>query len=155
MITPPPEKIIYCYSEYQPIFNDYHGVIFNEGLPDISQFDGSCMTLLVLDDLMVECCKNDDVLSIFTKYSHHRQISVMFLSQNLFYRSKQNRTISLNTQYLVLMKNPRDASQLATLARQMYPGRSKYLLEAFKDATAKPYGYLLIDLKVDTDENTE
>jgi hypothetical protein len=34
----------------------------------------------------------------------------------------------------------------------MYPGRSKFLLEAFRDATEKPYGYLLIDLKPDTDE---
>jgi hypothetical protein len=95
---------------------------------------------------------NDDVSNIFTKVSHHRNVSVVYLSQNLFYRSKQNRTMSLNTHYMVLFKNPRDATQVANLSRQMYPGRSKFLVEAFKDATAKPYGYLLIDLKPDTDE---
>ena len=42
--------------------------------------------------------------------------------------------------------------QVATLARQMYPGRSKFLVEAFKDATDRPYGYMLIDLKADTEE---
>jgi hypothetical protein len=150
MIDPAPEKIIYCYGEYQEIFNDYPQVTFIEGLPDVSQFDGKQQTLLILDDLMTE--SNDDVSNIFTKVSHHRNVSVVYLSQNLFYRSKQNRTMSLNTHYMVLFKNPRDATQVANLSRQMYPGRSKFLVEAFKDATAKPYGYLLIDLKPDTDE---
>ncbi len=60
--------------------------------------------------------------------------------------------MSLNTHYLVLFKNPRDALQVATLARQMYPGQNKFLSESFNDATLKPYGYLLIDLRADTEE---
>ena len=150
LITPPPEKIIYCYGEYQEIFSNYPHVTFIEGLPDISQFDGKQRSLVILDDLMTET--NDSVSNIFTKVSHHRNVSVVYLSQNLFYKSKQNRTMSLNAHYMVLFKNPRDAVQVATLARQMYPGRSKFLAEAFKDATDKAYGYLLIDLKPDTEE---
>jgi hypothetical protein len=150
MISPPPEKIIYCYSEYQPVFDNYPDVIFNEGLPDINQFDGKERTLLILDDLMSET--NDSVSNIFTKVSHHRNVSVLYLTQNLFYKSKQSRTMSLNAHYIVLFKNPRDALQVATLARQMYPGNSKFLIEAFKNATEKPFGYLLLDLKPDTDE---
>ena len=150
MISPPPEKIIYCYSEYQPVFDNYPNVIFNEGLPDINQFDGKERTLLILDDLMSET--NDSVSNIFTKVSHHRNVSVLYLTQNLFYKSKQSRTMSLNAHYIVLFKNPRDALQVATLARQMYPGNSKFLIEAFKNATEKPFGYLLLDLKPDTDE---
>ena len=150
MISPPPEKIVYCYGEYQQIFNDYPHVIFNEGLPDMTQFDGKERTLLILDDLMSEA--NNEVEKIFTKYSHHRNISVIYLSQNLFYKSKQSRTISLNTHYMVIFKNPRDACQVATLGRQMFPNASKFLVDAFKDATQKPYGYLLIDLKPSTDE---
>ena len=149
MIQPPPENIVYCYGEYQPIFNEYPYVTFNEGLPDVSQFDGK-PTLLIIDDLMSET--NDSVSNIFTKVSHHRNVSIMYLSQNLFYRSKQNRTMSLNAHYIVLFKNPRDANQVATLARQMYPTKSKFLVEAFRDATEKPYGYLLIDLKPNTEE---
>jgi hypothetical protein len=150
LMTPPPEKIIYCYGEYQEMFSEYPHVVFMEGLPDITQFDGKQRTLLILDDLMTET--NDSVSSIFTKVSHHRNVSVIYLSQNLFYKSKQNRTISLNAHYLVLFKNPRDVTQVATLARQMYPGRSKFLVEAFKDATDRPYRYMLIDLKADTEE---
>ncbi len=150
MITPPPEKIIYCYGEYQDIFNDYPDVEFSEGLPDISQFDGRLRTLMIIDDLLSET--NDSVEKIFTKKSHHNNISVVYLSQNLFYKGKHNRTISLNTHYIVMFKNPRDATQVASLARQMYPGRSKFLVEAFRDVTSKSYGYLLIDRKPDTDE---
>jgi hypothetical protein len=150
MISPPVEKIMYCYGEYQPVFNEYPDVIFHEGLPDISQFDGQHKILLILDDLMSET--NDSVEGIFTKVSHHRNVSVIYLTQNLFYKSKQTRTMSLNAHYIVLFKNPRDAMQVSTLARQMYPGQNKFLVEAFKNATEKPFGYLLLDLKPDMDE---
>ena len=32
----------------------------------------------------------------------------------------------------------------------MYPGKSAFMIEAFKNATSAPYGYLLIDLKQET-----
>jgi len=148
MITPPPEKIVYCYGEYQPSFNMMPGVVFNEGLPDIKDFDGKQRTLLIIDDLMTE--SGDSISNIFTKISHHRNVSIIFLTQNLFYKSKQSRTMSLNSHYIIVFKNARDAMQIATLARQMYPGQAKFLVEAFQDATKKPYGYLLIDLKATT-----
>ena len=125
-------------------------MIFNEGLPDIVVFDGKKPVLLVIDDLMQET--NDTVANIFTKISHHRNVSVLYLAQNLFPKNKHARTISLNSHYLVLFKNPRDAGQFAVLARQMYPNGSKFAVEAFKDATEQPYGYLLVDLKPDTEE---
>jgi hypothetical protein len=150
MIDPPLRTIWYCYGEYQPLFAKYPQVIFNEGLPDISTFDGKEPTLLVIDDLMQET--NDTLANIFTKISHHRNVSVLYLTQNLFPKNKHARTISLNSHYLFLFKNPRDASQFGVLARQMYPSGSKFAVEAFKDATEKPYGYLLVDLKPDTDE---
>ena len=54
---------------------------------------------------------------------------------------------------MVIFKNPRDASQIANLAKQMYPGRGAFVQEAFADATASPYGYLLIDLKQNTPDD--
>jgi len=61
--------------------------------------------------------------------------------------------MSLNAHYMVLFKNPRDASQFAYLARQMYPGFSKFAIEAYKDATREPYSYLLVDLRTEQDED--
>ncbi|KAK6178194.1 hypothetical protein SNE40_013004 [Patella caerulea] len=99
--------------------------------------------VLVVDDLMGE--DTEILQKWFTKKSHHHDTSVIYIVQNLF--DKQQRTISLNAHYLVLFKNPRDKSQIGVLARQMYPSRSKYMQEAYEDATSTPRSYLLIDLK--------
>jgi len=150
MIDPVPSKVMYCYGEYQPIFENYPNVIFNDGLPDITQFDGRQPLLLILDDLMD--ATNESVSAIFTKISHHRNISVIYVTQNLFCKNKHARTISLNSHYIVLFKNPRDVTQFATLARQMYSKQWAFAVEAFRDATEAPFGYLLIDMRPDTDE---
>ena len=151
IIEPPPERIVYCYGEYQHTFDSVRDrVEFHEGLPDVRQFDGRSRTLLILDDLMAEA--DDSVANVFTKISHHRDVSVIFLTQNLFHKNKHMRTISLNAHYLVLFKNPRDVTQFATLARQMYSKNWHFAVEAFNDATSQPHSYLHIDLKSNTDE---
>ena len=63
---------------------------------------------------------------------------MLYLIQNVFTKNKESRTISLNSQYMVVFKNPRDASQMSHLARQMYPGRVKFVQDALKDATSIP-----------------
>ena len=60
--------------------------------------------------------------------------------------------MSLNAHYMVLFKNPRDVSQFANLARQMYPKSSQFAVEAYRDATREPYSYLLVDLRRGQDE---
>lgn len=145
MIEPPPKEIVYCYGEHQKLFNNYSHVKFHKGLPNIQDFDGRRPVLLIIDDLMQEA--DEGVANLFTKGSHHRNVSVMLLTQNLFPKNKFARTISLNSHYLVLFKNPRDASQIGVLARQMHPHRSAYVVESFKDATSQPHSYLLIDLR--------
>lgn len=94
---------------------------------------------------------NGTVMKIFTKFSLNRNIPVMFLTQNSFHEDA--RTITLNSHYLILFKNPRHATQIAHLGRQMFPSKSKYMLEAFKDATTEPYSYLVVDLPADTDDS--
>jgi hypothetical protein len=117
-------------------------------LNDVHDTDVSEKHLIILDDLMDET--DQRVASLFTKKSHHRNISVMYIVQNLFHRGKHHRTISLNAHYMVVFKNPRDVSQIMALAHQMYPQRTKYFLEAYTAATARPHGYLVIDMKQET-----
>ena len=111
----------FCYGEYQKIFHNYPGIEFREGLPEVSSFDGKKRTPIVMDDLMTRT--DDRVVDIFTKISHHRNLSVVYLTQTLFYKNKQTRTLSLNSHYIVLFKNTRVATQLANLARLMYSGK--------------------------------
>ena len=150
-ISPPPERIVWCYSEWQPLYESMLGSVveFHQGLPE--KLDPKVRNLVVLDDLMNET--DASVTEMFTKGSHHRNISVIYIVQNLFHRGKEHRTISLNAHYMVLFKNPRDASQINSLARQIFPLDSKYLQETYGDATSRPYGYLFVDLKQETQDN--
>jgi hypothetical protein len=148
MMTPIPDRILWCYGEYQTLYGTLDGVYFQQGLPDLGTLDPREKHLIILDDLMDET--DQIVASLFTKKSHHRNISVMYIVQNLFHRGKHHRTISLNAHYMVVFKNPRDVSQIMALAHQMYPQRTKYFLEAYTAATAQPHGYLVIDMKQET-----
>ena len=62
-------------------------------------------------------------------------------------------TISLNAQYIVLFKNPHDNSQFVHLAKQFYPHNSRFAHKAYVDATKHPYGYILLDLRNDQDDD--
>lgn len=158
IIDKPPEKIVYCYSRWQDVFNELKSVVptieFKQGLPDIQQFNSRINNLLILDDLMSECGKEQSIKEIFTIDSNHQNLSVYFLTQNLFNNEKNNRTISLNCNYMIILNNPRDKLQLSYLARQMFPENAKYLIECFDDAVEnKHYGYLLLDFTQTTNKD--
>lgn len=143
-VTPVPEEVVWCYGEWQPLYESLRShVKFIEGLPSDMDTWPPKPRLLIIDDLMREA--DDRVSNLFTKASHHRDISVIYIVQNVFDINKHHRTISLNAKYMVVFKNPRDASQITHLAKQMYPGQVKYMQDAFKQATSRPHGYLLID----------
>ena len=156
MVDKPPHKIVWFYSEYQPSYVEMVKTIpnieFHENLPsDFKSFTSSERpTLFVIDDLMDVVCDDKRVAALFTKGSHHNNVSIIYITQNIFQPGKQSRTISLNTQYYCLFRNNRDRLQINCLGRQMYPGRVKFFQEAYEDATKEKYGYLFIDLKTDT-----
>ena len=101
---------------------------------------------------MSETGNDKRITNLFTKGSHHRNLSAILLLQNLFYNGKESWNISLNAYYIVIFKNPRENKIITSLAKQMYPGKIKFLQEACKDATKLPYHYLFLDLKLSTDE---
>ena len=117
-------------------------ITFVEGVPsDLeSMINPSIKYLVVIDDLMHELSNDQRITGLFTKGCHHRNLSVIFILQNIFHRGKELRDMSLNYHYLVLFKSPRDSSQINHLAKQMFPGHVKYMQEAFQDATKRSYG---------------
>ena len=64
------------------------GIRFHRGLPDLSHltkwFGPARGDVLVLDDLMEEREQDKRVLDLFTKDSHQRNITVLYLTQDLF-----------------------------------------------------------------------
>lgn len=144
------DEVIWCYSESGSVANRLPNVEYNEGLPSDSMFDGK-PKLLVLDDLMHE--SGDSVAKLFTKKSHHCNVSVILINQNLFPKSKHARDMALNSHYLAIFKNPRDKAQITHLGRQVCPEKPKFFADAYRQATDVPHGYLFVDFKQNTPES--
>ena len=150
--TDPPKTILYCYGVWQPLYDEMEeqlDVVLNEGLPNSALIDeissNGSHNLIVIDDLIDQMVKSPNMELLLTQGCHHKNFTVVYLTQNLFQQGKNARTIALNTWYLVLFRNLRDVSQIGHLEKQMYPGHSGILREAYNDATTEPYGYLVID----------
>ena len=118
-----------------------------------SYFDVNKRNLIVFDDQMIDASKDKRIVNLFTRSSHNRNLSVIYIVQNLFHQGKGSHSISLNSHYLVLFKNPRDKLQILTLAKQMYPRQTDFILKQHEEAVKIPFGYLLIDLKTTTQDN--
>ena len=134
VIDQPPERIIWCYSQWQPAYM--------QSLENDSYLDINKRNLIVTDDQMIEAGKDNRFVNLFTKGSHHRNLSFIYIVQNLFHQGKGNRSIRLYSHYLVLFKNP----QILTLAKQMYPSETAWFIKESEEAMRRPYRYLFVDL---------
>ena len=161
-ISLPPETIVWCYSQWQPAYLESMTTIpnieFVKGIPENlekdSYFDIHKRNLMVIDDQMADAGNDKRIVNLFTKGSHHRNLSVIiYIVQNLFHQGKGNRNNSLNCHYLVLFKNPRDKLQILTLAKQMYPRNTDSFINHYEEAVQRPFGYLLVDLKTTAPDN--
>ena len=158
VIDQPPERIIWCYSQWQPAYTQLLMMIptikFVKGIPESlendSYLDVNKRNLIVIDGQMIEAGKDNRIVNLVTKGSHHRNLSVIYIVQNLFHQGKGNRSISLNSHYLVLFKNPRDKLQILTLAKQMYPSETAWFTKEYEEAVRRPYGCLFVDLRPTT-----
>ena len=150
-------KIIYCYGAYQPCFAEFKehipNIEFVQGFPEtILDFFENQPGILIVDDLMGSCSNDQLMADIMTKHSHHRNITVVYIVQNLFPPGKFSRTISLNCHYIFAFKNLRDSMGISNLIQQVFCNKKErmYAMESFQDATDKMYGYLLFDLHPST-----
>lgn len=143
-------NVVWGFGKWQNLYqNPLNNVDikFIEGVPneeDIDEYD-----IIVLDDLMNEIKNDKFVLDLFTKGAHHDNQSVIMLTQNLYHKGTIMRDLNLNSNYIVMFRNPRDREQIKTISRQIF-GSSRKMLEAYDIATSESYGYLLVDLKQGT-----
>ena len=159
--SPAPERIAWLYKRWQPLYGEIQRTVFPRvefmrGIPiDLesdSFFDPRTRNMIVLDDLMSTSAKDPRINDLFTEGSHHRNLSVVVLNQNLYF--SRDPTQRRNCHYLVLFNNPVDRQLIMTLGRQMYPSRAGFLLRKFEEATNKPFGYLVVDLKTTTPDSS-
>ena len=149
MIQPNVKEILWFYGSegaIEVIKEKYPDIQFFPGLPDISQlekFDSSVNRLMIIDDLMLQKETGKILSDLFTKSSHHKNISVIFIVQNVF--EKALRTASINSKYIVIFKNPRDQTQITTLGLQMFGKGDTLIKKAYSDISKTPHSYLLLD----------
>jgi hypothetical protein len=121
-LTPFPERIVWVYGEWQKCYDEirvlYPHIEFIENWQDwiYDSFNKDTRNLLVLDDQMSEMKDNETLSKLFTKGSHHRNLTVMFLMQNSFKQGKAIRDCVTNAQYRVYFDNPADELQTMTEA---------------------------------------
>lgn len=151
-----PERIIWCYKEWQNIYSHLQesegdNIHFIDGIPEDDgeiTSDGTTPSLVIFDDMLGDV-DEEKIKLWFTRKGHHRNTSVIYITQNMFQQSKAARTISLNSHYMVLFQNSRDKGQIKILANQV---QLPHLIQAYQDATTQPHGYLLLDLHPKTPE---
>jgi hypothetical protein len=149
----PTRSIHVCYAVYQPLYaqlaEDLPNISFHNSLPTMDLIHSLRSPLhhdiIIIDDWARESAESRLISDIYSRYSHHFQISCLQLVQNLFVSGSQRRMQSTNAHYTFFMKNPCAADQIATFARQRHPKRSKLFLDAYREVTAQPWSYLLND----------
>ena len=107
LIQPFATGILWVYCEWQPDYDmireRYPGIEFEKGWRDeiFDSLSPEQRNILVLDDQIGVASSSTSVADLFTKGSHHRNLTVIYLVQNVYYQGKSQRTISLNSHYSV------------------------------------------------------
>ena len=100
--------------------------------------------LVIFDDL-IGSSSLKSIANLFTVDARHMNMSMVFLTQKMFVNCEHFRQISQNCDYFAIFKNPRNSSEIRTLAQQMTPG-NLILVQIYMEATKMPFSYLFINL---------
>lgn len=148
MFYPVPTKVIISYTENQPLYStiQHHNLKLVKGLEIDFENVTHEPTLLLVDDQMRDGSSNKEVHDLFIKGVHHRNISLMYITQNLFNQGRFARDMRLNLHYYIIFKSPTFLSQVSLLNHQLFPQAKGFLDDAYKKATEKPYTYLFLNL---------
>ena len=69
MINPPPERIVWCYSQWQPAYMEMlvsvPNIEFFKGIPPA--LDVNKRNLMVFDDQMMDGSKDKRIVNLFTR----------------------------------------------------------------------------------------
>ncbi|CAB3977067.1 Hypothetical predicted protein [Paramuricea clavata] len=130
VIQPTTDKLLYLYTAKQPSYDKIKEIICDKsttlalkicefidctkGIPTIADIKPKFgdATLMVLDDLMVLAMTTkenaDNLNNLASHHSHHLNISVMFVCQNLNYGSGKLHNVQINSMYHLVFNNRTD-----------------------------------------------
>jgi hypothetical protein len=154
MFETPLDKIVYCYTVHQPIFDEMSvqipNITFHQGFPEVQHLLDICESCnhcaIIFDDMDSEVLQSEDHKNVFTRFCHHKGLTAILLCQNLFTQAKYAKTVFLNTHYFILLKSLRDSQQIICLSRQVFGAGDKSIYRSYQDCIKNKWGYLLVDL---------
>jgi hypothetical protein len=147
MVSPRITDVIISFTEDQPGYHEMKCMDSRVRLVRENDYDiWADNTLIIIDDQMTSSMKDNKIQELFTRGVHHKSISVVLITQDLFPPEKYARTVRRNANYLVVFRSPTFRSQVTSLGRQLYPGSKNVLAEAYCKATELPYTYLFVNL---------
>jgi hypothetical protein len=159
-ICPKADKIYWFYKQYQPLYdsllNDKYPITFIEGLPDEivkpGFFDKTLINYCIIDDLHLDPGTGKHVAQLFCNIGRHNNTTVIYITQNLFFKHPAGRDIRLNAKILICFKNPQDRLQLNTIGRQIYPTKMAFFQSAVDECLKRKYGYVCLNLSQNIDD---
>ena len=146
----PPQAVVYIYSVWQTKFDEMKTLVTyfiedNENIYDtIREIASNQPTMVVFDDL-INSKTIQTIAKLYTVDGRHMNLSMVFLTQRMFVNDEYFRQVSQNSDYFCVFKNPRNSSEIRTLAQQLTPG-SLDLVDIYLQATKEPFSYLFINL---------
>ena len=144
----PFEKIVYFYPEYlyeSPV--EFEQIVdYKPGLADLEYFSSLPQnSLIIYDDMMNECGNSKEIMQLFSVVARKRNLSIIFIVQNMFDQTKQFRNIKLNATGFVLFKFHSATDVLKRTLRDVGVQNtlpSRLLETAYKQR----YSYIFIDM---------
>lgn len=169
-MTKQPQELVWLYAKgssdkekiFTPLEESMHlqGVKcrFLEGYPDellksnkLFTSDKDQLKVLVIDDLWQKVANLESLQDIFTIHSHHSNIQVFLLCQNLYGATQSHRhviqNLIRNSSYIIIFADRRSISTVKQIANFYYPGETYRLVKPFLNLIkSSSYDYIVIDL---------
>ena len=161
VIDKPVHKIIFYYKVWQELYTE-----LREKLGDLIDFKNELSleepekspdnrtTVIIFDDLHLIFKQNNQlsyqILNYFTIYSNHLGLLTIFFTQNVFIQNEIYRTLSQNSNYIVLFKNFRNTSQVKMLANQICGSKkdAEPFMSVYREimSNGQRFNYLILTL---------
>ena len=91
IICPKPDRIVWCHGVSKQAYAEMAksakpSIECTQGLPEdmYESFQPKQNNFLIIDDLMYEAGDDKRLRDLFTKGSHHRNLSIIYILQNIF-----------------------------------------------------------------------
>lgn len=159
LIEQPVYRVVYYYNTWQPLHEHLKATIpriqFRNEI-DLGRKPEKAplgRTIITIFDDFGEALQDRElgafILKHFLVWTHHLNHVTFFISHNVFETNRFNyqRTLSLNSHYIVCFRNLRDVKQITTLASQVYGSDAKEFMKIYKRVLGprSPSRYILIN----------